>query len=67
VSGLFFGLAFGVGGIGAGAFGELADATSIDFVYRVCSYLPALGLLAVFLPNLDTAMQRRRAVKAAAD
>jgi len=53
VSGLFFGLAFGMGGIGAALLGRLADATSIDFVYRVCSFLPLIGLLAAFLPNLE--------------
>jgi len=53
VSGLFFGLAFGMGGIGAALLGRLADATSIDFVYRVCSFLPVIGLLATFLPNLE--------------
>jgi FSR family fosmidomycin resistance protein-like MFS transporter len=52
VSGLFFGFAFGVAGAGAAALGLLADHTSITFVYRVCAFLPALGLLAVFLPNL---------------
>jgi FSR family fosmidomycin resistance protein-like MFS transporter len=53
VSGLFFGLAFGMGGIGAAVVGELADWTSIEFVYRVCSFLPMIGLLAVFLPNVE--------------
>src|SRR6266700_1283227 len=53
VSGLFFGLAFGLGGIGAAVLGELADHTSISFVYRVCSFLPALGLLATFLPDVE--------------
>lgn len=53
ISGLFFGLAFGMGGLGAAALGELADMTSIDVVYRVCSFLPAIGLLTAFLPNLD--------------
>ena len=52
ISGLFFGLSFGVGGLGAAALGSLADHTSIAFVYRVCSFLPAFGLLAVFLPDL---------------
>ncbi len=61
VSGLFFGLAFGMGGIGAALLGELADATSITFVYRVCSFLPAIGLLTAFLPNIEPA--RRRAAK----
>ena len=51
VSGLFFGLAFGMAGIGAAVFGELIDLTSIDFVYRVCSVLPLIGMLAVFLPD----------------
>jgi FSR family fosmidomycin resistance protein-like MFS transporter len=53
VSGLFFGLAFGMGGIGAAVLGELADWTSIDFVYRVCSFLPMIGFLTVFLPNVE--------------
>ena len=52
ISGLFFGLSFGMGGLGAAMLGALADHTSIEFVYRVCSFLPALGLLAVFLPDL---------------
>ncbi len=52
VSGLFFGLSFGMGGLGAAVLGQLADHTSIEFVYRICSVLPAIGLLAAFLPNL---------------
>ena len=52
VSGLFFGLAFGMGGVGAAMLGKLADATSVETVYRVCAFLPAIGLLAAFLPNL---------------
>ncbi len=55
VSGLFFGFAFGMGGLGAALLGELADVTSIDFVYRICSFLPAIGLLAAFLPNVHPA------------
>ena len=55
ISGLFFGLAFGIGGLGAALLGELADQTSIGFVYQLCSFLPAIGLLTVFLPNLDRA------------
>jgi FSR family fosmidomycin resistance protein-like MFS transporter len=51
VSGLFFGFAFGVAGASAGVLGLLADYTSITFVYRLCAFLPALGLLAVWLPN----------------
>ena len=53
ISGLFFGLAFGVAGIGAAVLGRLADATSIAFVYRLCSFLPAIGLLTAFLPNME--------------
>ena len=53
ISGLFFGLAFGVAGIGAAVLGKLADQTSIELVYQVCSYLPLIGLLAAFLPNLE--------------
>jgi len=52
VNGLFFGLAFGLGGLGAAALGELIDLTSITTVYRICAYLPALGLLAVLLPDM---------------
>jgi MFS transporter, FSR family, fosmidomycin resistance protein len=54
VSGLFFGLAFGLGGIGAALLGKLADQTSINFVYHVCAFLPALGILTAFLPDLVT-------------
>jgi FSR family fosmidomycin resistance protein-like MFS transporter len=53
ISGLFFGFSFGMGGLGAAGLGALADATSIETVYRVCAFLPAIGLLAAFLPNLD--------------
>ena len=53
VNGLFFGLAFGLGGLGAAALGELIDLTSITAVYRLCAYLPAIGLLAVFLPDVE--------------
>lgn len=53
VSGLFFGLAFGVAGIGAAVLGMLADRTSLGFVYQVCAYLPLLGVLTVFLPDLE--------------
>jgi FSR family fosmidomycin resistance protein-like MFS transporter len=51
ISGLFFGFAFGMGGIGAAVLGRLADMTSIVFVYKVCAYLPAIGLLTGLLPN----------------
>jgi len=53
VSGLFFGLAFGMGGVGAALLGELADARGIEYVYRVCAFLPAIGLLTAFLPTVD--------------
>lgn len=53
ISGLFFGLAFGLGGIGAALMGALADATSIATVFYYASFLPALGLLALFLPNRE--------------
>jgi FSR family fosmidomycin resistance protein-like MFS transporter len=53
ISGLFFGFAFGMAGLGAAVLGELADMTDIRFVYIVCSFLPAVGLLAAFLPNLE--------------
>jgi MFS transporter, FSR family, fosmidomycin resistance protein len=52
ISGVFFGVAFGIGGLGAAALGNLADHTSIEFVYQICAFLPAIGLLAVFLPNM---------------
>ncbi len=58
ISGLFFGLAFGMAGVGAALLGNLADHTSIAFVYKVCSFLPAIGLLTGFLPNLETRRQR---------
>ncbi|MDE2325652.1 MAG: MFS transporter, partial [Betaproteobacteria bacterium] len=54
VSGLFFGLAFGLGGIGAAALGQLADVIGIVGVYKVCAFLPLIGLLATFLPDLQT-------------
>ncbi len=54
ISGIFFGLAFGMGGIGAALLGKLADATNINFVYHVCSFLPLIGLLTGFLPDLKT-------------
>jgi FSR family fosmidomycin resistance protein-like MFS transporter len=54
ISGVFFGLAFGMGGIGAALLGKLADATNIEFVYRVCSFLPLIGLLTAFLPDLKS-------------
>ena len=55
VSGIFFGLAFGMGGIGSAVLGHIADLTSIVFVYRLCAWLPAIGLLTGLLPNLERA------------
>jgi FSR family fosmidomycin resistance protein-like MFS transporter len=55
IAGLFFGLSFGMGGLGAAALGYLADATSIETVYKICSFLPAIGLLAYFLPKIEKA------------
>jgi FSR family fosmidomycin resistance protein-like MFS transporter len=52
ISGVFFGVAFGIGGLGAAVLGKLADHTSIGFVYHLCAFLPAIGLLAIFLPKL---------------
>jgi FSR family fosmidomycin resistance protein-like MFS transporter len=52
VAGLFFGFAFGMGGLGAALLGELAEVTSIRFVYQICAFLPAIGLLTAFLPNI---------------
>ena len=52
ISGMFFGFAFGMGGIGAAFLGWLADQTSITFVYKVCAFLPAIGLLTMFLPDI---------------
>jgi MFS transporter, FSR family, fosmidomycin resistance protein len=59
VSGLFFGFAFGMGGVGAAALGQLADVTSIAFVYKVCSFLPLIGLLTAFLPDVEGRASRR--------
>jgi FSR family fosmidomycin resistance protein-like MFS transporter len=55
ISGVFFGFAFGIGGLGAAVLGKIADHTGIAFVYQVCAFLPAIGLLAVFLPKLPRA------------
>ena len=52
IAGLFFGLAFGMAGIGSAVLGELADRTSIEYVFRLCSFLPLIGLLTAFLPNV---------------
>lgn len=63
VSGLFYGFAFGMGGIGSALLGIWADHTSIEFIYQVCAYLPLLGIVAYFLPN----MKKIRFVNSPAD
>lgn len=55
VSGMFFGFAFGIAGLGAAVLGILADRTGIETVYRICAFLPAIGLLAAFLPRIERA------------
>ena len=65
ISGLFFGFAFGMGGIGAAVLGKLADATSIITVYHLCAYLPAIGLLTGFLPDIDASSRKARRVRTA--
>ncbi len=64
ISGLFFGFAFGMGGIGAAVLGELADATSIVYVYKVCAWLPAIGLLTWLLPKMEPGGQAGRSNEA---
>jgi FSR family fosmidomycin resistance protein-like MFS transporter len=58
ISGLFFGLIFGVGGIGAAVLGSLADRYGIAFVYQLCSCLPLIGLLAALLPDIESTAHR---------
>jgi FSR family fosmidomycin resistance protein-like MFS transporter len=53
IAGIFFGFAFGVAGIGSALLGKLADHTGIEHVFRLCSFLPLIGLLTAFLPNLE--------------
>lgn len=53
IAGLFFGFAFGMGGLGSAILGKLADSTSINYVFHVCAYLPLIGILTGFLPNLE--------------
>jgi FSR family fosmidomycin resistance protein-like MFS transporter len=53
ISGLFFGFAFGMGGLGAAVLGWMADRTSIEFVYRICAFLPVIGILTAFLPDVE--------------
>jgi MFS transporter, FSR family, fosmidomycin resistance protein len=58
ISGLFFGFAFGMGGIGAAVLGRVADVHGIDYVYSLCAYLPLMGVLAVFLPDLERPLRK---------
>jgi len=62
VSGLFFGFSFGMGGVGAAVLGMLADQHGIIFVYQLCAWLPLLGVLAVFLPDIGYTARRRSAL-----
>jgi FSR family fosmidomycin resistance protein-like MFS transporter len=64
ISGLFFGFAFGLGGVGAALLGKLADLTSLTFVYHVCAFLPAIGILTAFLPDLEPEAVSRSARRA---
>ena len=61
IAGVFFGLAFGLGGLSAAGLGVLADIKGIEWVYHMCSYLPFLGLLAVFLPDVRKLKQLQAA------
>jgi FSR family fosmidomycin resistance protein-like MFS transporter len=58
-AGLFFGLAFGLGGVGAAVLGEVADVAGITLVYKLCAFLPALGILTILLPDLEARRRRR--------
>jgi FSR family fosmidomycin resistance protein-like MFS transporter len=60
IAGLFFGLAFGMGGLGAAVLGEIADWTSIGYVYKICSFLPLIGLVTWLLPNIEGSRQRAK-------
>jgi FSR family fosmidomycin resistance protein-like MFS transporter len=60
IAGLFFGFAFGIGGIGAASLGVVADHMGIAFVYKICSYLPLLGLLTIFLPDIGKGRRHGR-------
>jgi len=58
VSGLFYGLAFGMGGLGSAVLGALADSTSINYVYHLCAFLPLIGIFTAFLPDLKKAERK---------
>lgn len=59
VAGLFFGFAFGMGGLGSALLGNLADKTSIEHVFYICSFLPLIGIITGFLPNIETRKNRK--------
>jgi FSR family fosmidomycin resistance protein-like MFS transporter len=63
IAGIFFGLMFGSGGIGAAAMVHLADVAGIAYVYKLCSYLPLLGILTILLPNSEQQRRDGRLVK----
>lgn len=60
VAGLFFGFAFGMGGVGSAVLGRLADQTSIEYVFKICAYLPLIGIITGFLPNIEGRNKRTR-------
>jgi len=62
IAGLFFGFAFGMGGLGSAILGKLADTTSINYVFHVCAYLPLIGILTAFLPNLEVKKKKAAGV-----
>lgn len=59
ISGLFYGFAFGMGAIGSAVLGNLIDQTSVTYVYQICSFLPLIGLIAIFLPTIKTARNKK--------
>jgi len=60
VAGLFFGFAFGMGGIGSAVLGWIADSTSIEYVFSICAYLPLIGIITGFLPNIEGSKKRNK-------
>jgi FSR family fosmidomycin resistance protein-like MFS transporter len=61
ISGVFYGLAFGMGGLGAALLGRLADLDGIGYVYQLCAYLPLIGVVALLLPDVEPARKRAKA------
>ena len=58
IAGLFFGFAFGMGGLGSAILGKLADQTSIEYVFKICAFLPLIGIFTGFLPNIEGSKKR---------